>query len=76
MNLQIYELVQNLSNLINNSQLPIGIVYYIIKDIYQQMQELYNQQVTNEYNAQQEHHSEEAIKGFVEKSIEENNEED
>ncbi len=76
MNLQIYELVQNLSNLINNSHLPIGMVYYIIKDVYQQVQELYNQQIANEYNVQQEQHSEDTIKGFTEKSVEENNKED
>ena len=53
MNLQIYNTTQELSNVINNSNLPVGVVYYIIKDLYAQVAELYEQQVTQEAKDEQ-----------------------
>lgn len=38
----------NLTNLIGNSQLPVGIMYYILKDITYEIQEVYNNSVEKE----------------------------
>ena len=45
MNLQIFDLIQNIRNTLTNSNLPIGVVYYIIKDVYNEIEQLYQQQV-------------------------------
>lgn len=38
----------NLINLIGNSQLPIGVTYYILKDVFNEIQNLYNETLTKE----------------------------
>ena len=42
MNLQIENVKQDIIDVINNSQLPIGVIYYLFKDI--------SKEVANEYN--------------------------
>lgn len=42
MNLQIENVRQDIIDVINNSQLPIGVIYYLFKDI--------SKEVANEYN--------------------------
>ena len=42
MNLQIENVKQNIIDVINNSQLPIGVIHYLLKDI--------SKEVANEYN--------------------------
>lgn len=39
---------ENLINLIGNSQLPVGIIYYIIKDVFLNIENLYNQTLEKE----------------------------
>ena len=39
-NINIFK--ENLVNLIGNSNLPIGITYYILKDIFSEIQDIYN----------------------------------
>lgn len=38
----------NLTQVINNSQLPIGIVYYVLKDVLSDIQNLYNETLNRE----------------------------
>lgn len=45
MNLQIFNLIQNIKDILANSNLPIGVVYYILKDIYKEIEQLYQQQI-------------------------------
>lgn len=39
-NINIFK--ENLVNLIGNSNLPIGVTYYILKDIFSEIQDIYN----------------------------------
>lgn len=39
-NINIFK--ENLVNLIGNSNLPIGITYYILKDVFSEIQDVYN----------------------------------
>ena len=38
----------NLINLIGNSQLPIGVTYYVLKDVFNEIQKLYNETLAKE----------------------------
>ena len=48
MNKQIDELEKNLLNIINNCGLPVGVVYFVVKDILNELQKMYSQAVINE----------------------------
>lgn len=39
---------ENMSNVINNSQLPIGIVYYVLKDLLIEVEEVYEKSLQKE----------------------------
>ena len=39
---------ENLINLIGSSQLPIGVTYYVLKDIFQNIEMLYNETLEKE----------------------------
>lgn len=39
---------ENLVNLIGNSQLPIGVIYYMLKDIFVDIEKLYNETLEKE----------------------------
>lgn len=39
---------ENLINLIGNSQLPIGITYYVLKDVFVDIERLYNETLVKE----------------------------
>ena len=54
MNLQIFNCTQNIKDIISNSNLPIGVIYFIIKDIYQEITQLYEQQVIKEQQVKEE----------------------
>ena len=45
--------IDNLKNMIirdiNFSNLPVGIAYYILKDVFNEVEKLYNEQVNQEY---------------------------
>ena len=56
-NLQIQDTHNAVSNILSNSNLPIGIVYYIVKDIYNDLEYLYQQQILIEQQDQQEEES-------------------
>ena len=47
-NIQTKQFQQDLTNLVNHSGLPIVNAYYVVKDIYQQLEALYEQQVAQE----------------------------
>lgn len=51
-NIQIENTRQELINHINNSQLPIGVVSLIIKDIYREVQALYQDTLKQEQQQQ------------------------
>ena len=42
MNLQIENVKQEIINIINNSGLPIGVIYYLFKDISKEVADEYN----------------------------------
>ena len=46
MNINIFK--DNLANLIGNSQLPIGVTYYVLKDVFNEIQNLYNETLAKE----------------------------
>ena len=47
-NTLIIVLKENLSNVINNSQLPIGIVYYVLKDLLIEVEGVYEKSLQKE----------------------------
>lgn len=47
-NTLINVLKENLSNVINNSQLPIGVVYYVLKDLLIEVEEVYEKSLQKE----------------------------
>lgn len=49
--LKIEEYKNQIIDLTNNSGLPIGAIYYIMKDLYKDLETLYNKQVQQEYQA-------------------------
>lgn len=48
-NLKIDVFRQQLLQIISNSNLPVSVIVYIIKDIYNEINDLYRQAVMNEY---------------------------
>lgn len=48
-NLKIDVFRQQLLQIISNSNLPVSVIVYIIKDIYNEINDLYKQAVMNEY---------------------------
>lgn len=58
--MSLMELRQNISNVINQSELTAEAIYFVLKDILSEVAEIYNQQVrNNEATAQQ---SQESVK--------------
>lgn len=53
-NIKTEELKNHFFELINNSQLPISTVYYLFKDIMQELTEFYNKILTDELKQAQE----------------------
>lgn len=52
--MSLMELRQNISNVINQSELTAEAIYFVLKDILSEVAEIYNQQVrNNEATAQQ-----------------------
>lgn len=52
--MNLMELRQNISNVINQSELTADAIYFVLKDILSEVAEIYNQQVRiNEATAQQ-----------------------
>ena len=49
-NTLIEELHNNLINDINKSQLPVGIIYYVLKDVYSNVEYGYNKALEEEKN--------------------------
>lgn len=47
-NTLINVLKENLSNVINNSQLPIGVVYYVLKDLLIEVEGVYEKSLQKE----------------------------
>lgn len=47
-NLQIEELKTKIVNIINESQLPVGVVKFIIKDLYNEINNIYEQTIEQE----------------------------
>lgn len=52
--LQINKLNNDIIDTINNSELNVGVIYYVIKDIYTEIEKLYNQQIQIEMIKSQE----------------------
>lgn len=52
-NLQIEQFKSNVLDLINNSKLPVAVVYYIFKDIQRDLDEVYSDALRREANAAQ-----------------------
>lgn len=48
LNTLINVLKENLTNVINNSQVPIGAVYYVLKDLLSEVEEVYTQSLRKE----------------------------
>jgi hypothetical protein len=49
-NLKIIDFRQAINQLINSTDLDAGIVYYIIKDIFQEVERQYNEIIQEEYS--------------------------
>lgn len=67
--LKIESFKNNINNCINNSQLSIGIIRYILKDILNEIDVLYNNLLQQELNKQQDKQIPNPFKGFENKSI-------
>ena len=52
MNLQIEKIKQDIINIINNSGLPIGVIYYLFKDIDSEISSEYNRALNYEKQQQ------------------------
>ena len=52
-NLRIETFRNNLLELINSSQLSLGTIYYILKDIYNEVEKLYYMDVNNQFLQEQ-----------------------
>ena len=68
-NTQMDMFKNNLINVIGDSQLPIGVTYYILKDVYKNIEMLYNQTLEKEQQelvASMEKEKEEAEKEDIE----------
>ena len=39
---------ENVSNVINNSQLPVGVVYYVLKDLFSEVEKIYTKSLQKE----------------------------
>lgn len=39
---------KNITNVINNSQLPISILYYVVKDVFRDIEQIYNETLEKE----------------------------
>ena len=48
LNTLINVLKENMTNVINNSQVPIGAVYYVLKDLLSEVEEVYTQSLRKE----------------------------
>ena len=57
LNFQIDNIHQNIINTIQNSGLPIGVMYFIIKSVYQEIEKLYLQQIMTEQSSLDENDS-------------------
>ena len=44
----------NIANVISTSQLPVGIIYYVIKDVLSEIKDLYNEVIQEETQKLQE----------------------
>lgn len=56
--LKMEEYKNQVIDLTNQSELPIGAIYYIIKDLYKELESLYNKQVQQEYFMRQQQENE------------------
>lgn len=45
--MNLIELRQNISNIINQAELPVDAVYFVMKDIMNEITDLYSQQINN-----------------------------
>lgn len=52
MNIKVEELKQNIIEQLNNSGLPIAIIYYLMKDILSMVEIIYRQEITKEQEQQ------------------------
>lgn len=67
--MSLMELRQNISTVINQSELPVDGIYFVLKDILSEVAEIYNQQIRkNEATAQQ---SQESIKKEINNEVQE-----
>lgn len=74
-NLKTALLKQKMTDTINNSQLPIGVILFVLKDLVYSLEDLYEKQVMKEndsYQQQIEEESAEALKETEEKEKETN----
>jgi len=58
MNLQIDKLYNDLTYILGESDLPVGVVYFILKNITKDIEALYQQQVFKEQQSQSEENNE------------------
>ena len=48
MNTLVNVLKENMTNVINNSQVPIGVVYYVLKDLLSEVEDVYSKTLKKE----------------------------
>lgn len=48
MNTLVNILKENMTNVINNSQVPIGVVYYVLKDLLSEVEDIYDKALKKE----------------------------
>lgn len=48
MNTLVNILKENMTNVINNSQVPIGVVYYVLKDLLSEVEDVYDKALKKE----------------------------
>ena len=48
MNTLVNVLKENMTNVINNSQVPIGVVYYVLKDLLSEVEDVYDKALKKE----------------------------
>ena len=69
-NLQISNLYDNLINSCTNSDLPVGTVYFVLKDVFRDIEQVYFEAIETEYLKQ---NQEQEVVGLSEEEVEQLN---
>ena len=70
-NTKIINLKQNIIKTIGEAELPVGVVYYILKDLFEEITNVYNQSIALEQSLSENNEKEQQIEVVFEEEEEE-----